>query len=39
MHDSGYAVRRDTVIGHVELWFPVVRRFVMGGSHILCRSA
>jgi len=26
MHVSGYAAKRDTVIGHGALWFPVVRR-------------
>ena len=36
MHASGYAVRRDTVIGHVVLRFPVVRHFPLGCCfHIL----
>jgi len=30
MHVSRYVVGRDIAIGHVSLWFPVVRRFVVG---------
>jgi len=39
MQVCGYAARRRTDIGHVALWFPVVRCFVIDCSHILCRSA
>jgi len=38
MHVRGYAVRRDTAIGHVGQWLPMVRRLVVDCSHILCGS-
>jgi len=30
MNGRKYAVRKDTVIGYVPLWFLVVRHFVVG---------
>jgi len=36
---SGYAVRRDTVVGHVALWLPVVRHPAVGFMVLLMSLA
>ena len=38
MQGCGYAARRYTAIGHVALWFVVIRHLAVGCCfHVLCR--
>lgn len=36
MHECRYTARRYAVVGHVALWFSVVRHSAVGCRYILC---